>query len=125
LAAAAVAKAVGNTNEIVNAIGPETFTYRELIGTIKRILGVKRLVVGVPPALGYLGCRSLGLFVRDVIITWEEVRGLMENRLWVDAPPLGATKLTKWIEEHRENLGQHYTSEMARRVDRRSAYRSN
>jgi len=79
----------------------------------------------VLPVLGYLGCRLLGLLVRDVIITWEEVRGLMENRLCVDAPPLGTTKLTSWIDEHRETLGRHYTSEMARRVDRHSAYRSN
>jgi NADH dehydrogenase len=125
LAAAAVAKSIGTTNEIVNAIGPETFTYRELMETIKSRLGLKRPVVGVPPVLGYLGCRLLGLLVRDVIITWEEVRGLMENRLCVDAPPLGTTKLTSWIEEHRQRLGRHYTSEMARRVDRRSAYRSN
>jgi len=125
LAGAAVAKAAGNTNEVVNAIGPETFTYRELVETIKNRLGLKRPVVGVPSSLGYLGCRLLGLLMRDVLITWEEVRGLMENRLCVDAPPLGATKLSRWIEEHRENLGRHYTSEMARRLDRRSAYRSN
>lgn len=125
LAAAAVAKAVGNTNEIVNALGPETFTYRELMDKIKLGLGLKRLVVGVPPLFGYLGCRLLGFFVRDVIITREEIRGLMENRLCADAPPLGATKLTDWLREHRESLGRRYTSEMARRVDRRSAYRSN
>ena len=125
LAAAAVANAAGTINEVVNAIGPETFTYRELVETIKSRLGLKRLVVGVLPVLGYLGCRLLGLLVRDVIITWEEVRGLMENRLCVDAPPLGTTKLTSWIDEHRETLGRHYTSEMARRVDRHSAYRSN
>jgi NADH dehydrogenase len=125
LAAAAVAKAAGTSNEIVNAIGPETFTYRELMETIKSRLGLKRLVVGVPPVLGYLGCRWLGLMMGDVIITWEEVRGLMENRLCVDALPLGTTKLSSWVDEHRDTLGRHYTSEMARRVDRHSAYRSN
>jgi NADH dehydrogenase len=125
LAAAAVANATGNTNDIVNAIGPETFTYRELMEAIQGSLGVKRLIVGVPPSLGYWSCRMLGFFVRDVIITREEIRGLMENRLCVDAPPLGSTRLTTWIAEHRENLGRHYTSEMARRVDRRSAYKSN
>jgi NADH dehydrogenase len=136
LAAAAVAKAGGRAgrggdvsspepNEIVNAIGPETFTYRELVETIRGRLGLKRPVVGVPPRLGYLGCRLLGLLMRDVLITHGEVRGLMENRLCVDAPPLGATKLTTWIDKHRETLGRRYTSEMARRLDRRSAYGSN
>ena len=65
------------------------------------------------------------LFVRDVIITRDEIRGLMENRLCVDAPALGSTKLTEWVERHKDTLGRHYTSEMARRVDRFSEYRSN
>ncbi len=125
LAAAAVSKAAGEADEILNAIGPETFTYRELIGTISRVLGLKRFVVSVPPTLGFWACRFLGWFVHDVIITREEIRGLMENRLFVDAPPLGATKLTDWIAKHRDTLGRRYTSELVRRFDRSSAYRSN
>lgn len=125
LAAAAVEKAAGERNEIINAIGPETFTYRELVETVKRTLGVRRPVVSVPPELGYWACRVFGLFVRDVIITRQEIRGLMEGRLFVDAPPLGATKLTEWIDQHKDTLGRHYTSEMARRVDRFSGYKSN
>jgi nucleoside-diphosphate-sugar epimerase len=60
-----------------------------------------------------------------VVITREEIRGLMEGRLSVDALPLGTTKLTEWIRRHRDTLGRHYTSEMARRIDRFSEYRSN
>ena len=125
LAAAAVEKAAGGRNEIVNAIGPETFAYRELVETVMWSLGIKRMILGVPPELGYWACRAMGLLVRDVIITRQEIRGLMEGRLYVDAPPLGATKLTDWILRHRDTLGRHYTSEMARRVDRFSEYRSN
>ncbi|HWQ91963.1 MAG TPA: NAD-dependent epimerase/dehydratase family protein [Clostridia bacterium] len=125
LAAAAVRQAGEEKNEIVNATGPETFTYRELVETIKRTLKLKRLVVAVPPGFGYLGCRLLGVLMRDVVITREEIRGLMEGRLKVDAPPLGQTKLSTWIAEHRDTLGRQYTSEMARRLDRLSAYRSN
>ncbi len=125
LAAAAAAKAVADQNEVINAIGPETFTYRGLVETIRRRLGLKRLVVDVPPELGYWGCRLVGLIVGDVVITRQEIRGLMEGRLYVDAPPLGMTKLTAWIERHRATLGRQYTSEMARRIDRLSAYRSN
>jgi NADH dehydrogenase len=49
----------------------------------------------------------------------------MEGRLYVEAPPLGATKLTEWVERHKDTLGRHYTSEIARRVDRFSEYQSN
>ena len=125
LAAVAAAKAAEDRDEVLNAIGPETFTYRELVQTIRRALGLKRLIVSVPPELGYWGCRALGLLVQDVVVTREEMRGLMENRLYVDAPPLGATKLTDWINLHWKTLGRCYTSELARRVDRLSQYGPN
>ena len=115
----------GGGDEVLEAIGPETFTYRELVARVGSALGVKRPIISVPPGLGYWGCRLVGLFVGDVVITREEIRGLMEGRLYVDAPPLGATKLTEWMDRHRDTLGRHYTSEMARRIDRVSGYRSN
>lgn len=125
LARTAAEKAAGEDDETIEAIGPETFTYRELVATIGRMLGVKRPIVSVPPQVGYWCCRLLGLLVRDVVITREEIRGLMEGRLYVDAPALGTAKLTDWIARHKDTLGRRYTSEMARRVDRVSGYRSN
>jgi len=125
LAQAAARKAEGGSDEVVEAIGPETFTYRELVAKVRSALGVKRPIISVSPGLGYWGCRFIGLLVGDVVITREEIRGLMEDRLFVDAPPLGATKLTDWLEQHKDTLGLHYTSEIARRVDRHSEYRSN
>jgi NADH dehydrogenase len=125
LAAAAAEKAAHNKDEIVNAIGPETFTYRGLTEAICKILALKRLIVSVPPELGCWVCRLMGLLVRDVIVTRDEIRGLMEGRLCVDTPPLGTTKLTHWIASNKDTLGFHYTSELARRIDRLSSYRSN
>jgi uncharacterized protein YbjT (DUF2867 family) len=125
LAQAASQKAEGGSNEVIEAIGPETFTYRELVARVRSALGLRRPITSVPPGLGYWGCRLVGWLVGDVVITREEIRGLMEDRLCVNAPPLGTTRLTEWIEQHRHTLGGHYTSEMARRVDRSVAYRSN
>jgi NADH dehydrogenase len=125
LARAAAQKVSENHDEVIEAIGPETFTYRELVARISKAINVKRPIVSVPPIVGYWSCRLVGLFVGDIVITREEIRGLMEGRLYVDARPLGATRLTDWIDRHRDTLGRHYTSEMARRVDRVSKYRSN
>ena len=96
-----------------------------LVLMIADTLGLKRAVISVPPALGYWACRLTGLLVRDVVITREEIRGLMDNRLCAEAPPLGATQLSEWVAEHRGTLGNRYTSELLRRVDRRSGYKSN
>ncbi len=125
LAQSAARQSEGTENEIVEAIGPETFTYRELVSKVGSALGLKRPIISVPPALGYWSCRMIGWIVGDVVITREEIRGLMENRLFVDAPPLGTTKLTEWIHQHKHTLGAHYTSEMARRTNRDSEYKSN
>jgi uncharacterized protein YbjT (DUF2867 family) len=125
LAEAAAAKVGGDRDEVLEAIGPETFTYRELVARVGSTIGVKRPIVSVPPKVGYWACRLVGWFVGDVVITREEIRGLMEGRLCVDAPPLGSTKLTEWMGRHRDTLGRHYTSEMARRIDRVAEYRSN
>ena len=58
-------------------------------------------------------------------VATNNIQGLIEGRLCVDTPPLGRTKLTDWLREQRESLGRRYTSEMARRVDRVSEYKSN
>jgi NADH dehydrogenase len=107
---------------IINAIGPETYTYENLVRTVAEILGKKRLLVGLPPWLAYPLTKPVGWLVRDVMLTREEVRGLMGNLLYVDAPPAGETKLSQWMQEHADELGVSYASEMSRRLDRTKEY---
>ncbi len=125
LARLAVEQGAARDNVVINAIGPETLTYRGLVETIARLIGVRRPIVPVPPAAGYLAGRMIGWFTGDVMITREEIGGLMAGLLHVATPPTGTTKLIDWIAEHRETLGRRYTSEIARRTDRRAGYASN
>jgi len=122
LAGLAVREGHGSLNHIVEAIGPETFTYRELVQTIGRIIGKPRPIVPVPPGIGYVAARLVGTLVGDVVITRQEIRGLMANLLYTDAPPAGGTKLTEWATEHAGELGVRYASELGRRRDRKTAY---
>lgn len=112
-------------NLTIDAIGPETFTYKGLVQEIGRIIGKRRPVISVPPTVGYCAGWIIGKMVNDVIITREEIAGLMADLLYVDSPPAGRTKLTDWANEHADSLGRRYTSELARRKDRESQYRSN
>ncbi len=125
LAERAVEQGEMRENAIIDAIGPETFTYRELVETIGRIIGRNRPIISVPPGVGYRVGRLIGKIVGDVIITREEIAGLMSNLLCVDSPPAGTTKLTDWAKSRASRLGLHYTSELARRKDRNTEYRSN
>jgi len=112
-------------NEIINAIGPETFTYRELVAMIAQALSLRRKIIGVPPWLGFCAGWMLGKILGDVMITWEEIQGLMQDRLYVKTPPTGNTPLSEWVRKHSVLLGRRYTSELSRRIDRTSSYRSN
>ena len=56
VAALAVEKGNSNTNEMINAIGPETFTYRELVETMAEIiLDKKRTMISIPDWFGLTG----------------------------------------------------------------------
>jgi NADH dehydrogenase len=125
LADLAVQQGASRENLIVDAIGPETFTYRDLAATIARLIGVHRPIISVPPWSGYLTGRLIGALVGDVVITQEEIEGLMADLLCTQSPPAGSTRLTEWITAHADTLGRRYTSELARRKDRRGAYQSN
>ena len=122
LAKLAVEQGQLGENTIIDAIGPETFTYRGLVRQIAQIIGKKRLIVSVPPALGYMATTVLGKMLGDVIITRAEIKGLMAGLLYVDSPPAGTTRLTDWAKDHAQSLGKNYASELARRKDRLSEY---
>jgi uncharacterized protein YbjT (DUF2867 family) len=122
LAALAVTQGKASENRIIDAIGPETFTYRELVRTISDIIGAWRPIVGVPPWFGYVVGSLISRMQGDVFITCEEIDGLMRDLLYVDAPPAGQTKLTDWARAHAATLGVKYASELARRRDRLTNY---
>ena len=66
--------------------------------------------------------KLLNPFVKDVIITKEEVKGLMRGLLDSENPSTGTINLTQWAKEHRDTLGYRYASEVGRRVNRTLAY---
>jgi NADH dehydrogenase len=104
---------------------PEPFTYKSLVRTVGEIIGEKKPMISIPPGIGYLAGQLLGKLVGDVLITREEIEGLMADLLFVDSPPTGETKLTQWAREHAGSLGRTYTSELRRRKNRAEEYSSN
>jgi NADH dehydrogenase len=109
-------------NTVINAIGPETFTYRTLVQGLGRIIGKERPLLSVPPRIGYWTSRAVSCMVNDVLLTWDEIRALQEENLYVETQPVGKTKLRLWARKHADFLGRDYQSEMRRRVDRVQAY---
>lgn len=109
-------------NNILNAIGPETFTYRSLVEKIGDIIGVNKPIISVSPSFGYFVGYVVSKIVKDVLITKEEIKGLMAGLLCVDEKPTGKTKLSEWVNKNKEALGRKYANELSRRLNREMGY---
>ena len=112
LAEIAVKQAGGFDSRIVDAIGPESYSYRELVELIAKSIGKDVTFVPMSPWLTILLGKGAGLFVRDVILTGNELKGLMGNYLTSSQSPNGQTKLSDWLIENSQTVGAVYSSEL-------------
>jgi len=120
LAAIAVACARDSRSVTIDAIGPETFTFEEFVRLLASRIKPQVKLVHLPPAIGVALGQIVGLAVRDVILTRDEMQGLMDGMLTSRQPPNGTTRFTEWLEEHRDEVGATYSSELARHFHWRS-----
>jgi len=110
-----LADAVGQRgNSVVNAVGPETFRFEELVRLIARQIGRPVRTVHVPMTVAYLSTVLTGWLVGDVVLTREEYRGLMDNLLAPEGPAAGETRLSEWLRENEATVGRAYASEVSR-----------
>jgi uncharacterized protein YbjT (DUF2867 family) len=101
-------------NAVRDAVGPESFSFEELVRLVAGHLGRTVRLVHVPMSMAYVATLLAGWLVRDVVLTWQEYQGLMSNLLASEAPSSGQTQLSQWLAENREQVGRNYASEVAR-----------
>lgn len=98
----------------VEAVGPERLSYEALVRAVgDAIRRPGRMVHVSPPVVWCIG-RLLGLAVGDVVLTRDEIRGLMAGLLDSDAPPAGDVRISRWLRENAEQIGLSWASELAR-----------
>jgi NADH dehydrogenase len=114
LAELAVDVAHQDEDMIIDAAGPETFTFDGLVHLIKDKINSNAKILHLPPWLPSIFSKIVGKFVNDVVVTKDEVDGLMEELLYSGDPPKGKTRLSSWLEENSESLGTEYVSELKR-----------
>ena len=116
LAEIAVRLGAQDDDVALDAVGPEVFTYRAMIELVADAVGSRARFVRTSPRLAILASRLLGLLVRDVVLSRDELRGLMDGLLVSrsGAPPPGKTKLSEWVAANASGLGRGYTSELNR-----------
>ena len=114
LAKLAVEGVYSNENYIIDAVGPDIFSFKEMVELIGEKIGSKRTLIPFPPQLALLAAQFLSLFVNDVLLTPEEVDGLMAGLLVSSEPPRCETRLADWLEKNKDTVGKEYASEVKR-----------
>ena len=101
-------------NLVVEAIGPEVFTFDKLIQLIANKINSRAKIIHVSPVLALFLVRMIGFAVKDVVITKDEIQGLMSNLLVSESLPTGQTRLSEWLEQNADRVGTSYISDLQR-----------
>ena len=114
LAALAVEAGKRDENLVWDAVGPDIFSFDELVRLVANRIGHPAHLVHVSPRLALAAAQFLSVFLGDVLLTPEEVDGLMAGLLVSPEPPRCPTHLGDWLAENRNTVGAKYASELAR-----------
>jgi uncharacterized protein YbjT (DUF2867 family) len=113
---AAIAVAAGRREDdvVLDAVGPETYTFEELVTLIAGTVERRAVIIHVPPRMALAMAAVLGLLVRDVLVTGDELAGLIAELVVTDGPATGTARLSEWLAEHASDVGREYASELGR-----------
>ena len=99
LASQAVEAGSQSESSVADAAGPDTFSFEALFRLLASSMGVRRWFLHTPPRVGLALTGLVGLLMRDMALTHDEVDGLMAGLLTSEAAPTGRTRLSDWLAE--------------------------
>ena len=98
----------------VDAVGPESLAFRDMVLAIRAAVGSRALLVPAPGwAIPPLSA-ALGAALHDVLLTPDEYRAMADGLADSDGPSTGSTSLPEWITRHGTELGRTYANELTR-----------
>ncbi|MFQ3550380.1 MAG: NAD(P)H-binding protein [Armatimonadota bacterium] len=103
-----------NDNKIIDAIGPDIFTFEELIKHICVHIKTNPIVLKLPPDKIPLMMKPLEVILRDKVLTKDELASFMANLLVSESKPTGIIHLGEWIAANASWLGLKYFSDSKR-----------
>lgn len=101
-------------NQVMDAVGPETFTFNELLRLIAEVVHSRTLMIHLPPGLALFMASMAGRFLHDIVLEKWEVDAMAAGLLYSDCPPTGQTRLSGWLREHESDVGIRYHSDLER-----------
>ena len=110
----AVMAAAAADDVVVDASGPDIFAFDEFVALVRRAIGSRARITHLPVALALLAARGIGLAVRDVVLTADEVTELRSRLMFSEEPAAGTTHLADWLAQNADDLGRRWSSELNR-----------
>jgi NADH dehydrogenase len=114
LASIAVSSAAEPGSISLDAVGPEVYTFEEMVGLMASRIKPGVRLVHLAPSTGIFLGQLLGLGLGDIILTRDELQGLMDELLTSEQTPNGASRFSEWLEANKERIGRSYSSEIGR-----------
>ena len=74
---------------VVDAVGPQSLTFRELVDTVRAAVGSHAVIVPVPGRLLTVLSSALSLLLHDRLLTREEYQAMAHGLADSDAPATG------------------------------------
>jgi NADH dehydrogenase len=99
---------------VIDAAGPETMASEKLVALIRDVVRGRAVILHVPPPVMGVAARAPGLLVRDVVLTPDEIDGLMAGLLVSEEPPLGKIRFSDWLDHNGGSIGRRYANELRR-----------
>jgi NADH dehydrogenase len=110
----AVQAGAGEEDCILDAVGPDIFTFNQMVALIAESLGQRPRLLHLPPSIVLPLSRIIGWWMSDVTLTWDEYHGLSAGLLISGQAPTGHTRLEDWLKKNAGRVGEKYASELAR-----------
>jgi NADH dehydrogenase len=101
-------------NCIMDAVGPQIFTFNQLVRLVAEKIGRRAGLLHLPPSLALFLSQAIGFWLSDVLLTPDELAGLSADLLVSPHPPTGRTPLGDWLAANTDKVGQRYASELQR-----------
>lgn len=114
LADIAVDAANKKENLIIDAAGPEIYTFEELVKLIAKKVHSKAMIIYLPPNAALSAAKVIGYIIKDILLTRDEVDGLMSNLLISNEKPRGKTSISGWLTQNADAVGTMHASELER-----------
>lgn len=109
----AVSLAQQDRNIVIDAVGPEIYTFDQFVHTIAAKVHSKAKIIHVDRWVVLAIAKILGQLLRDIVLTSDEIKGLMAGLLISSMRPNGKMRFSEWLELNADTVGTRYSSELS------------